>query len=211
MLKGYSTSYYVVTPARYLHEFKDNDDFRNDPSPELSLYLPDCVVGGVDGNKFTIKGKDVSGGKVGNAFHTTSEFNFKAHTPSDAEKWWNVIRDAAKSGPAHSPVSPTSPVAAGGAAAATTESGAAASAPPPTTATADAAAVEAHPPAYKEQESFAPAAQQKTTAGEAATATTPAAETGLNRSTSSAKGHYHMGPGGSAVAPDAPASGVGKS
>lgn len=85
MLKGYSTSYYVVTPARYLHEFKDNDDFRQDPSPELSLYLPDCVVGGVDGNKFTIKGKDVSGGKVGNAFHTTSEFNFKAHTPSDAE------------------------------------------------------------------------------------------------------------------------------
>ncbi|GIK06968.1 hypothetical protein Aspvir_002621 [Aspergillus viridinutans] len=204
MLKGYSTGYYVVTPARYLHEFKDNDDFRHDPSPELSLYLPDCVVGGVDGNKFTIKGKDVSGGKVGNAFHTTSEFNFKAHTPSDAEKWWNVVRDAAKSGPAHSPVSPTSPVAAGGGAA---------SALPPTTATADAAAGEAqqNPPAYKEQESFAPAAPEKTTAGEAATPTTPAAETGLNRSTSSATGHYHMGPGGSAVAPDASASGVEKS
>ncbi|KAH1496319.1 hypothetical protein LV164_007626 [Aspergillus fumigatus] len=211
MLKGYSTSYYVVTPARYLHEFKDNDDFRQDPSPELSLYLPDCVVGGVDGNKFTIKGKDVSGGKVGNAFHTTSEFNFKAHTPSDAEKWWNVIRDTAKSAPAHSPVSPTSPVATGGAVAATAESGGAASAPPPTTATADVAAVEAKPPAYKEQEGVAPVAQEKTTAGEAATPTTPAAETGLNRSTSAATGHYHMGPGGSAVAPDAPASGVEKS
>ncbi|KMK63122.1 PH domain-containing protein [Aspergillus fumigatus Z5] len=211
MLKGYSTSYYVVTPARYLHEFKDNDDFRQDPSPELSLYLPDCVVGGVDGNKFTIKGKDVSGGKVGNAFHTTSEFNFKAHTPSDAEKWWNVIRDTAKSAPAHSPVSPTSPIATGGAVAATTESGGAASAPPPTTATADVAAVEAKPPAYKEQEGVAPVAQEKTTAGEAATPTTPAAETGLNRSTSAATGHYHMGPGGSAVAPDAPASGVEKS
>lgn len=108
-------------------------------------------------------------------------------------------------------MSPTSPIATGGAVAATTESGGAASAPPPTTATADVAAVEAKPPAYKEQEGVAPVAQEKTTAGEAATPTTPAAETGLNRSTSAATGHYHMGPGGSAVAPDAPASGVEKS
>lgn len=89
IIKGYSTGYYVVTPARYLHEFKDNDDFAKDPTPELSLYLPDCVIGAIDGVKFNIKGKDKS-----STFSTTSELQFKAHTPNDAEKWWRVIKDA---------------------------------------------------------------------------------------------------------------------
>lgn len=40
VLKGYSTGYYVITLSKYLHEFKDDDNFRNDPTPELSLYLP---------------------------------------------------------------------------------------------------------------------------------------------------------------------------
>ncbi|EAW06592.1 PH domain protein [Aspergillus clavatus NRRL 1] len=183
MLKGYSTGYYVISPARYLHEFKDNDDFRHDPSPELSLYLPDCVIGAVDGNKFTIKGKDVSGGKVGNAFHTTSELNFKALTPSDAEKWWTIIRDAAKGPPAHSAHSsqPTNPVAAAGGAAA----GAATSSTPtavtaPATAPATAAAPEgqAHPPAYAEKENVAPAAEKTPAAAAAAPSpTTPVTET----------------------------------
>lgn len=94
IIKGYSTGYYVVTPARYLHEFKDNDDFTKDPTPELSLYLPDCIVGAIDGVKFNVKGKNISNGKVGNAFSTTTEFSFKAHTPNGAEKWWRVIKDA---------------------------------------------------------------------------------------------------------------------
>lgn len=64
-LKGYSTNYYVVTRSKYLHEFKDDDDYRKDPTPELSLYLPDCTVGGISGEKFNIKGKDASKGKVG--------------------------------------------------------------------------------------------------------------------------------------------------
>lgn len=102
MLKGYSTGYYVVTPARYLHEFKDDDDLRRDPSPELSLYLPDCVVGSIDGVKFSVKGKDVSSGKVGNAFHTNTELSFKAPSANEAEKWWNAIRDAHR-GPVHFP------------------------------------------------------------------------------------------------------------
>ena len=44
VIKGFSTGYYVVTASRYLHEFKDNDDFRRDPTPDLTLYLPDCVI-----------------------------------------------------------------------------------------------------------------------------------------------------------------------
>ncbi|PYH45047.1 PH domain protein [Aspergillus saccharolyticus JOP 1030-1] len=114
MLKGYSSGYYVVTPARYLHEFKDNDDLRKDPHPELSLYLPDCVIGAIDGVKFNVKGKDVSGGKVGNAFHTNTELSFKATNPNEAEKWWTIIKDATR-GPMHTSsstaTSPTTPAA----------------------------------------------------------------------------------------------------
>ena len=111
-LKGYSTNYYVVTPAKYLHEFKDTDDFRKDPTPELSLYLPDCTIGAISGEKFNIKGKDASKGKIGGALATNHEFAFKAHTASDAEKWGNVIKDAVGAGHVtnDAPMSPTSPV-----------------------------------------------------------------------------------------------------
>ena len=94
-LKGYDTGYYVVTPSKYLHEFKDDDDYKSDPTPVLSLYLPDCTIGGISGEKFNVKGKDTSKGKVGSALAMTHELSFKAHTSSDAEKWWTVIRDAA--------------------------------------------------------------------------------------------------------------------
>jgi len=39
----------------------------------------------------------VSKGKVGAALALSHEFSFKAHSPADAEKWWNVIRSAAGS------------------------------------------------------------------------------------------------------------------
>lgn len=91
-LTGFKPAYYAVTPAGYLHEFKDNDDFHTDPTPELSLYLPDCAIGAVDGIKFHIKGKDLSGGKLTSKMHLSSEYQFKAHTPADAEQWHSVFR-----------------------------------------------------------------------------------------------------------------------
>ena len=97
-LTGYKTSHYVVTPSKYLHQFEDDDNFRKDPTPDLSLYLPDCTIGAVAGEKFNIKGKDVSKGKMGNALSMSHEFAFKAHTPADAEKWWSVIMGAAGTG-----------------------------------------------------------------------------------------------------------------
>jgi hypothetical protein len=90
-ITGYSSGYYAVTPAGYLHEFKDDDNYREDPVPKTSLYLPDCTIGAVDGTKFAIKGKDTSGSKLGNKMAMTSEYNFKAHTPSDAQQWHAVI------------------------------------------------------------------------------------------------------------------------
>ena len=108
-LKGYDTGYYVVTPSKYLHEFKDDDDYKNDPTPVLSLYLPDCTIGGINGEKFNVKGKDTSKGKVGSAMAMSHELSFKAHTSSDAEKWWIVIREAAGEGNVSGSL-PTSPI-----------------------------------------------------------------------------------------------------
>jgi hypothetical protein len=111
IMKKYDTKYYAVTPAKFLHEFNTDDDFAKDPTPELSLYLPDCAVGAIDGSKFNVKGKDVSKGSVGNKFSMTHDLAFKAHTPSDAAKWWDIIRSCAgqtTNTPPHSePATPT--------------------------------------------------------------------------------------------------------
>lgn len=93
-ITGYSSGYYAVTPAGYLHEFKDDDDYREDPVPKTSLYLADCTIGAVDGVKFAIKGKDTSGGKLGSKISMSSDYNFKAHTPQDAQQWHSVIMNA---------------------------------------------------------------------------------------------------------------------
>ena len=90
LLKKYDTGYYVVTPSKYLHEFKTDDDFAKDPSPEASLYLPDCMIGAVSDNKFAVKGKDVSKG-IASKLSMSHEFAFKAHTPADAQKWHDII------------------------------------------------------------------------------------------------------------------------
>ncbi|KAK4201113.1 hypothetical protein QBC40DRAFT_278876 [Triangularia verruculosa] len=101
---GYSTGYYVVTPAKFLHEFKDDDNYRKDPTPELSIYLPDAVIGSPAGEKFNVKGKDKSGG-LGGKLSGSSELSFKAHSPAEALKWFEVIKKVAGA----TPGSPTVP------------------------------------------------------------------------------------------------------
>ncbi|KAH6618098.1 hypothetical protein B0J18DRAFT_372162 [Chaetomium sp. MPI-SDFR-AT-0129] len=113
---GYTTSYYVITPSKFLHEFKDDDNVRYDPTPELSIYLPDAVIGAPHGEKFNVKGKDRSGG-FGGKLAGTSELAFKAHSAAEAEKWFSVIRGVAgATGPAATSSTPgsevTSPVSA---------------------------------------------------------------------------------------------------
>ncbi|QSZ36015.1 hypothetical protein DSL72_007139 [Monilinia vaccinii-corymbosi] len=119
-LAGYTTGYYVVTPSKYLHEFKDNDNVRKDPVPELSIYLPDAIIGSTSGDKFNIKGKDVSKG-ISSKLSGTSEIAFKASSPADATKWWEVIKSVVGSAPVHAsgsgPTSPTSPTSTAGSAA----------------------------------------------------------------------------------------------
>jgi hypothetical protein len=95
LLRRWDTYYYAVSPSKFLHEFKTDDDFAKEPLPEMSLYLPDCVVGQCVGNEFGLKGKDASKGKLGIGVHSTHEFTFKAHTADDAERWWEIVRAAA--------------------------------------------------------------------------------------------------------------------
>ncbi|KAL1589814.1 hypothetical protein WHR41_01571 [Cladosporium halotolerans] len=106
LMKSYSTSFYAVTPSRYLHEFKTDDDFAKDPHPENSLYLPDCMIGAVDGVKFNVKGKDTSKGLM-SKMSMGHEYHFRAHTPQDAQKWHDIIASQVGQATNETPTSPT--------------------------------------------------------------------------------------------------------
>ena len=95
ILKKFDSGYWVVSPAKFLHEFKTDDNYAREPTPETSLYLPDCVVGALVGEKFAVKGKDVSKGKLGATISMNHEYQLRAHTAADAAKWYEVIRMSA--------------------------------------------------------------------------------------------------------------------
>ena len=104
----------MVTPAKFLHEFKDTDDVRHDPKPELSVYLPGALVGAPAGDKFSVKGKD-SSKTFSSKLSGSSELSFKAHSAADAERWFKIIKDCAEAAMPTSPISPTSAGAGSGA------------------------------------------------------------------------------------------------
>ncbi|KAK6066410.1 PH domain-containing protein [Seiridium cupressi] len=106
---GTQTGYYVVTPSKFLHEFKDDDNLHNDPKPELSIYLPDAVIGAPNGDKFNVKGKDKSKG-IGSKLAGSSELAFKAHSPAEAQKWFEAIRTAAGANGPTIESTPASPI-----------------------------------------------------------------------------------------------------
>lgn len=109
---GTQSAYYIVTPAKYLHEFKDDDNLQHDPKPELSIYLPDAVIGVPNGDKFNVKGKD-RGKSISSKLAGTSELSFKAHSPADAQKWFEAISVAAGSTGSMYESTPASPVVGG--------------------------------------------------------------------------------------------------
>ncbi|KAI1196975.1 PH domain-containing protein [Nemania serpens] len=109
---GTQSAYYVVTPAKYLHEFKDDDNLQHDPKPELSIYLPDAVIGMPSGEKFNVKGKD-RGKSITSKLAGTSELAFKAHSPADAQKWFEAISVAIGATGGAYESTPASPVVGG--------------------------------------------------------------------------------------------------
>jgi hypothetical protein len=97
-LSGFTAGHYAVTSSKFLHEFKDTDNYRRDPTPELSIYLPEATIGITNGDKFNVRGRDVSGG-FGSKLSGNAEIQFKAPTAEDALKWFEVIRSVAGAGP----------------------------------------------------------------------------------------------------------------
>ncbi|ROW08274.1 hypothetical protein VMCG_03150 [Cytospora schulzeri] len=105
---GTQTGYYVVTPSKFLHEFKTEDNVAKDPVPELSIFLPEATFGAPSGVNFHIKAKDKSK-TMSSKLTGTSELTFKAHTPEDAERWYEIMSSiAAAHHEAHTPVASTS-------------------------------------------------------------------------------------------------------
>lgn len=110
---GTQTGYYVVTPSKFLHEFKDSDNTRQDPKPELSIYLPDAIIGAPSGDKFNVKGKDKSK-TMSSKLTGSAELHFKAHTAADAQKWFSIIQGVAGAAGPSEPISPIGASSAGG-------------------------------------------------------------------------------------------------
>lgn len=104
IIRSYNQSYYVVTPSKYLHEFKDLDvrsfppfppprltlasqHLNREPEPELSLYLPDTVLSALNSEgKFQITGKD-----AGSKLSTKHEYAFKASSHDEGQRWYEAI------------------------------------------------------------------------------------------------------------------------
>lgn len=99
--RTYRESYFVLTPAGYLHEYTNSDPYAQS-HPTFSLFLPACTLGPpssantIRSHKFHIEGKkDASGlqkstsllGKRGNNAYT-----FRARSHEELMEWWNDLR-----------------------------------------------------------------------------------------------------------------------
>ncbi|BGP50626.1 hypothetical protein JCM10450v2_006545 [Rhodotorula kratochvilovae] len=101
--KTYKESFYVLTPAGYLHEYPSSDLSKH-PTPELSLFLPECTLGAptnphARSHKFHIDGKKSIGGDVGQKtglFALDASFTFRARSHDEMLEWWNDCKQLSK-------------------------------------------------------------------------------------------------------------------
>jgi len=106
--KTYKESFYVLTPAGYLHEHGSSDPTRH-PNPELSLFLPECTLGApstmaAKSHKFHIEGRKVSGGQsaiankgfAGLGMGREHAYTFRARSHDEMMEWWNDIKQLSK-------------------------------------------------------------------------------------------------------------------
>ncbi|GAA5896571.1 hypothetical protein JCM8208_004236 [Rhodotorula glutinis] len=101
--KTYKESFYILTPAGYLHEYPSSDLSKH-PNPELSLFLPECTLGAPTNpqsrsHKFHIDGKKSIGGDVGQKsglFALDTSFTFRARSHDEMLEWWNDAKQLSK-------------------------------------------------------------------------------------------------------------------
>ncbi|WFD34688.1 hypothetical protein MCUN1_001529 [Malassezia cuniculi] len=99
--QAYKESFYVLTPAGYLHEHGSSDHTRH-PSAELSLFLPECTLGApstasANTHKFHIEGRKLGGAQSG-GFSLSREYayTFRARSHDELMEWWNDIKQLSK-------------------------------------------------------------------------------------------------------------------
>lgn len=102
--RTFKESYYVLTPAGFLHEYENSD---GSGGPVFSLFLPMCTLGPAStqaskAHKFHIEGrKDGTGTtKMGGSMRrslslsgkSTHAWSFRARGHEEMMEWWNDIR-----------------------------------------------------------------------------------------------------------------------
>jgi PH domain len=101
--RSYRESYFVLTPAGFLHEYSSSDPASTGGLiPMFSLFLPACTLGppspaSSKSHKFHIEGrKDGTGTtKTGSWVPLTNRqhaWSFRARSREDMMEWWNDIR-----------------------------------------------------------------------------------------------------------------------
>lgn len=106
--KTYKESFYVLTPAGYLHEHGSSDPTKH-PAPELSLFLPECTLGppstmAAKSHKFHIEGRKVTGnqsavpskGLASLGMGREHAYTFRARSHEEMMEWWNDIKQLSK-------------------------------------------------------------------------------------------------------------------
>ena len=96
--KTYRESFYVLTPAGYLHEHGSSDPTRH-PHPVLSLFLPECTLGApstmaAKSHKFHITA--AKSDKPLASLRGEQAYTFRARSHSEMMEWWNDIKQLSK-------------------------------------------------------------------------------------------------------------------
>jgi PH domain/BAR-like domain len=99
--RSYRESYFVLTPAGYLHEYTSSDPLAQN-TPTFSLFLPACTLGPpssattAKSHKFHVEGKkDASGLQKSTSIlgkRSQSAYTFRARSHEELMEWWNDLR-----------------------------------------------------------------------------------------------------------------------
>lgn len=103
--RSYRESYFVLTPAGFLHEYASSDPASSGgTSPMFSLFLPACTLGppsstSAKSHKFHIEGRKDGQGttktgslKAFGGLGSQHAWSFRARSHEDMMEWWNDIR-----------------------------------------------------------------------------------------------------------------------
>ncbi|KIY46042.1 hypothetical protein FISHEDRAFT_47822 [Fistulina hepatica ATCC 64428] len=103
-MRSYKESFFVLTPAGFLHEFQTSDPhLTSGQTPSFSVFLPACTLGPPSttwskSHKFHIEGrKDGTGATKGGSFKAPLKggnqgWTFRARSREEMMEWWNDIR-----------------------------------------------------------------------------------------------------------------------